>query len=369
MTSPIFLVKDYIHASATRHLDLLEILADTEHAEESLRLQKEYVSGLKRELASIQSRIEIAEMNCSFRRLEYDQHRKSVSARLSRLSSSGIEPPDLMSKPEQELIAAKQKLQRALDSRENVNRLLAQASAAESEYQSLTERNEAARQRLEELYEAIFEGPTPGFPEEDSAERDYQTISKLCDEARRRAESVEMAIVSLEKARSELEKALGNNASTKSPVRKVFFNRSERNNVGLSDASIARVQVYVSQAGRLAPVSSISSWGLPPMKLEDGDSITPECFHDDIFGDPAFADKLKQSRPHIRSVANALVGRLDAVRKVYDSLKEQLGRRESETDKARERLQDERRKAIEATRNLDRPPDYADISMDVSIPA
>lgn len=164
-------VQSKIQAAAPRNQDLLETLSETDYAKPALEQQKRYIADVENEIRQLDKRIKELEQRRKKELKEHEKYRDSVMKRFAYKVSRKQEKFDVKAeKEEREYFEVLQEEHKANEMRKNLGNTLAEAQRQRSELEGTASRHDQAQRGLDELYDSIFEGPTPEFPEEDSKE-------------------------------------------------------------------------------------------------------------------------------------------------------------------------------------------------------
>ena len=164
-----------------------------------------------------------------------------------------------------------------------------------------TARHEQAQRDLDGLYNSIFDGPTPEFPEEDAMERRVQATSEASGSARRRLESEQQAASLLNQAKVRLNTALHHMEDALDYSRMDMFGGGsmsdfmERDALHNAERQVQQAQMLAVQAQRYS--SHVRA--LPEARISQGNLVGDVLF-DNIFSDIEFHDKIKDSREEVR---------------------------------------------------------------------
>ena len=167
-----------------------------------------------------------------------------------------------------------------------------------------TARHEQAQRDLDDLYNGIFGGPTPEFPEEDATERQLQTAAEACRSTRIWLESEQKAASLLNQAKVRLGTALKYMEDALDYSRWDMFgggtmaDMMERDALHNSENQVHQAQMLVTQARRY----SKEVRALPEARISHGNLMSDVLF-DNIFSDMEFHDKIKASREEVRRCA------------------------------------------------------------------
>lgn len=159
-------IVDRVCDAAARNRELLAILFETESAVEALSRQKALVAELDASLSKLREDIQLLDEKRKSDLKRHKSYRDSVVKKLAyRLSGQSDEFSLRKDKEESEYLQALQKERLA---KEDENRILLERQGALQVQQSLqdvVQRRNEAQTELEALYDSIFSGPTPEFPE------------------------------------------------------------------------------------------------------------------------------------------------------------------------------------------------------------
>jgi hypothetical protein len=164
-------VTGQIHDVAPRQRELLNIVLSTNYAVPALEEQKNHIAALDRKLANL--RTSISELDRK-REAEFKRHksyRDSVVKKFAfRLRGRSTEFAARVQSGQEECFQVLQREQQAKESENRLRLGRADALAAQSGLEGVLARYSGAQGQLDTLYEGIFGGPTPEFPEEDDLE-------------------------------------------------------------------------------------------------------------------------------------------------------------------------------------------------------
>lgn len=176
-TSAMSSVEQQLQETAARNTELLRILSDTDYAPPALRQQEGYIKKL--EAAILQNKADLRKL-VSQREKEHKDHRKyseSVGRRfLYKASGQKDKFATKAGKEEREYFDALKAEHQAQDERDKLSGQMEEAQQGKSQLQPQASRHEQAQKDLDALYNAIFAGDTPAYPEEDEQEYATQAI-------------------------------------------------------------------------------------------------------------------------------------------------------------------------------------------------
>ncbi|RYP32029.1 hypothetical protein DL766_004139 [Monosporascus sp. MC13-8B] len=321
-------ITNKIQDAAVRNQELLATLQKTDHAKPALEHQKQYIADLTKDLSEAQKRVgalkrQLARKTDKFEakaskeeqeylQVSYDAEGVCISAQLADISQ------------------VLQESHRAEEQKERIATMLEEALAVQNDLEKEVARHNQAQQDLDRLYNSIFEGPTPSFPEEDAAERDAQSAEQACNHARKRLECEQQAANLLNQATARLNSALSHIEDA--------LDHSRMDILG----GVRQMEMLVMQAQRY----SDGVQTLPPVRVPQG-NLMGDVLFDNIFSDMEFHEKIKASREEARRCGSVLMNQVQAAharvqecQAEMDQLSEVLSGARAVLQKARERIFD-----------------------------
>ncbi|UKZ82876.1 hypothetical protein TrVFT333_010676 [Trichoderma virens FT-333] len=241
-------IEDKIRSAATRNHELLGVLSMTDYAIPGFENQKMYIADLENQakknaakLASLKSK-HLVELR------EHEQYRDSIVRRfMYKIGGKKDKFEARAAKEEREYFDVLQEEHRETEVKKNLESALAQARQASAELEAVVERHKTAQRELNSLYNDIFSGPTPQFPEEDEREQAFTSAQVNYHEARMRAESQIHAIGMLEQARQRMVNALHAMQDALSASRLDMFGGGTMADV-MERNALSQAEVHISQA-------------------------------------------------------------------------------------------------------------------------
>ncbi|RYP71268.1 hypothetical protein DL770_008152 [Monosporascus sp. CRB-9-2] len=361
-------VTNKIHDAAPRNQELLAILQETDHAKPALEHQKQYIADLTKDLSEAQKRVGALERQREKELKDHEKYRDSVMKRFAyKVARKTDKFEAKASKEEQEYLQVSydfegvcistqladisqvlQESHRAKEQKERIATMREEALAVQSDLEKEVARHNQAQQDLDHLYNSIFKGPTPSFPEEDATERDAQSAEQACNHARMRLECEQQAANLLNQAMARLGSALSHIEDALDHSRMDMFGGGsfsdfmERDALHNAESQVKQMEMLFMQAQRY----SDSVQTLPPVRISQGNLIGDVLF-DNIFSDMEFHEKIKASREEVRRCGSVLRSQVQAAharvqecQAEMDRLSEVLGGARAALQKARERIFD-----------------------------
>ncbi|ORY65767.1 uncharacterized protein BCR38DRAFT_428298 [Pseudomassariella vexata] len=226
--------------------------------------------------------------------------------------------------------------------------MLYEALEAQRALEAEVERHVQAQRDLDNLYDSIFQGFTPGFPEEDTKENELNSALQAYHGARVQFECESSAVQILSQAQHRMTSALHAIENALDHSRMDMFGGSfvsdmmERNELHKCEMDVSQAQMLVIQAQRMSPTVG----NLPPVKIAQG-SLMSDVLFDNIFTDAAFHDKIKDSRLELQRCARVLDQQLNAARGRQQELGLTVRGKTQVLDTARAELQEARQSIFE----------------------
>jgi hypothetical protein len=340
-----------IQAAAPRNRELLTILSETDHASPALEQQRRYLADLETELKSTQQQIRVLDRKREKELKEHVQYRDSVMKRLAyKVGRKTDKFEARAAKEEREYFDVLQEEHRAKDQEKSLKQLREDALRARDELEALAAKHAEAQKELDGLYDSIFQGPTPDFPEEDDKERSSGVALQTFHDARVQSEAGTQALNSLTDASRRLQDAMTYIEEALSYSRMDMFgggamtDMMERNALHNAEMKVSEGYWLVSQAQRMAP----GIQPLPPIGIAQG-SIMSDVFFDNIFTDMAFHDKIKASKEDLVRATSVLNGQLAAARQRQQGLDGDANNKSLALEASRSELQKARERIFEST--------------------
>ncbi|KAI1761366.1 hypothetical protein GGR53DRAFT_28796 [Hypoxylon sp. FL1150] len=344
-----------IQEAGPRNRELLAILSETDHAPPALEHQRHYISDLNNEICTTQKRIATLDKQRVKEFKEHKSYRDSVMKRfLYRVGGKTDRFEARAEKEEQEYFAVLQEERQAKEQEENLRSLRSKALEAQSDLEAEVNRHAEARQQLDSLYDSIFQGPTPSFPDEDSSERNAEDALQAYHNSRVAMETELQVTRLLTEAKARLYTALNYIEDALSHSRMdmfgggTFSDMMERNCLDNAENQVRQMFSLVRQAQRMSPKVR----DLPDVNIAHG-SLMSDVFFDNILTDVAFHDKIKDSRAGFYRTRDALLDQLARAQARYGEAEQATNTHAATLNTAREELQRARERIFERIANSD----------------
>ncbi|KAI8958461.1 hypothetical protein F5Y11DRAFT_38928 [Daldinia sp. FL1419] len=358
-----------IRESASRNSELLAILCETDHAQPALEQQMRHISDLNNELSATQKRISELDKQRAKEFKEHKRYRDSVMKRFAYRMSGKTEKFEARAeKEEKEYFAVLQQEQQAKEMEEHLRGMRSKALEAQSDLEAEASRHVEAQQQLNNLYESIFQGPTPAFPDEDRLEENARNALQSYKNTRMVVEAEYQVANLLTEAQNRLFNAINHTEDALGHSRTDMFggrtltDMMERNALDQAESQVKQMLSLVQQAQRI----SHNVQDLPPVGIAHG-SLLGDVFFDNIFSDMAFHEKIKDSRASLHRAQESLGTQLVWAKSRYQETTQELNMHTESLRRAREELQNARQAIFGRIANgqtdepaftMDQPPPY-----------
>lgn len=226
--------------------------------------------------------------------------------------------------------------------------MIEEATQVKTDLTNQTERHKQAQADLDGLYQSIFQGETPEFPQEDSLERAADAAGQAYNQANMQSDSDKKVVSLLEGASKNLNEAAGHIEEALSASRMDMFgggsmaDMMERNALSKAQNSIHMSQMLTLQAQHLSPQVQ----NLPEVGIDHG-SIMSDVFFDNIFTDMAFHDKIKESRTQLQNTMQACAQQIVAAKERMNASSQEMQSKWNALLQARNQLQKAREQIFE----------------------
>lgn len=241
-----------------------------------------------------------------------------------------------------------QKLQQQTDQKNTIEGMLAQGGQVKTDLEGKTKAHKQAQTDLDSLYQGIFQGVTPEFPEEDSLERTADSASQNYHQATVSAKNSEQVFNMLNDAWTALRQGAAHIEEALSASRMDMFgggsmaDMMERSALSKAQNAIHKAEMLNTQAQRLEPLVP----DLPTVGIDHG-NIMSDVFFDNIFTDMAFHDKIKDSKMQLQKAVAACERSIDAARERSEVSQKEMASRWEALLQARNALQKAREQIFE----------------------
>ncbi|KAH8886881.1 hypothetical protein GQ53DRAFT_726749 [Thozetella sp. PMI_491] len=341
-------LEDRIKEAAARNRELLALLSETDHAKPSLEEQERFIKNLRSEVEVSDHTLANLEKKRKKELKEHETYRDSVMRRFAYKATGRKEKfEQRAAKEEKEYFDVLQNEYQTKEKRKQLDQMLADALQVRDDLKGLQGRHDQAQRDLDNLYDAIFQGPSPGFPEEDSKEGAAGAALQSYHDARVRAEAegqavriLTDAVRAMDTARYAMDEARSNSQMDMFGGGAVW-DMMERNALSRAEQNVGMANLLIHQASQMSPYVQ----PLPPVQIAQG-SIISDVFFDNIFTDMAFHEKIKQSQLEVQRCHDVVLRNLNEARSRHAGLTQTMNDQAKILENARFELQKTREAAF-----------------------
>lgn len=327
-------VQDRIMYAATENNALLKTLQETDYASAAIQQNRAYFNTLNKQIKESETRLHQLDISRRKEQKEHEKYRDSTMKRLAfKLSGKGEAFTQKQAKEEREYLEAVQAHFEETKCLESLKSSMREAQETQQELEGADMRHKSAQEALDRLYNSLFEGPTPDFPDEDRAEGAVQPLKGQFQVAQQRFSAESQVLSILGKALQALTMAARSMAEAELASQKdimgwggSFADMAERSALADAQQWVAECRMHLRGARQLS--DSVGDIG--PMRIAEGHFMSDILF-DNVFTDMAFHSEIQDSAGQVMAAHRRLKG---------------------EVQKAEERVQQARAAADEASRRL-----------------
>ena len=249
-----------IKQAASRNAELLGALARTDSAKPALKQQNEYIDQLQTALTKVADKAKQLALVRQKEEKDHQSYHESVMRRFAyKVGGKEDKFIEKASKEEREYFEALRGEKRAQEEGKSLTEQLQAALHTKSQLEPIVAESNHAQKELDDLYNAIFEGQTVSFPEEDAQEmaamqarNESEHLQFVLSRETQVKQLLADARVSMIEALSRIEGAL-DNSRVDMFGGGALWDYLERRDLGKVDQAINEVHRLVVQAQRLSP--------------------------------------------------------------------------------------------------------------------
>ncbi|KAH7066431.1 hypothetical protein BKA63DRAFT_524340 [Paraphoma chrysanthemicola] len=326
-----------IQEAASQNATLLQGLHETDSAPSQLHQQNAYIADLDHQVAVINKRVTDLKRKTASELKDHEKYRDSNIRRFAHKATGRKDKfAEKAAKEEKEYFEAIQAQKTAEDELGYVKQLKTEADIQRQTFAQSADRHKELQSQLDALYNSIFAGHTPEFPDEDRAEEACNSASQNVQHLNQQLEREKhvlfllgQTVQKLSEARNSLDGAYGMSqydmfgGGTMASMQK-------RNYLERAESSIQQVRMLQQQLKRVAP--DIPTLG--PLQIRMGD-IWSDVVFDNIFTDMQMHEQVKASMQQVDREGNKCS-------EIIRGREAQLKRLEGETGQANEKLKQAR---------------------------
>ncbi|KAH7327530.1 hypothetical protein BKA65DRAFT_373843, partial [Rhexocercosporidium sp. MPI-PUGE-AT-0058] len=349
-----------LQSASAQNTSLLKTISETEYSVSAHQQTNQYIGTLKKDIAAQEKKL--AELNRHVDR-EYADHKKYRDSHMKRLAFKlGGRKEKFQadaSREEKEwldAVATQLKTNQGLD---HLNLNLADAAKTSAEFKAIVDLHNHAKAELDALYKLIFDGPTPGIPDEDERERavgiaetNYNNISLRLSTEKQARDILTEAEKFLQSALSEILDAESHATMDMWGIGGTFTEMAEHSALSQCQQHVSQVEQLISQAQRVQPAVQ----GIGDMRIAQMNFMSNVVF-DNIFSDMQMRERIQESLKQLQAARTRLQRELGASDRRRDDIQKELDQLQVVLDRKRVELQDCRRRAFEEIAGL---PEYSE---------
>lgn len=337
-------IETRIREASAKNAELLRTLADTDYANPALIEQARFIRGLENEISVSDHRLKQLDTKRKSELADHEKYRDSNVRRfLHRISGKREKFDAKAAKEEREYFEALQEQHEAQTLNDGLRHQLDEALRAKAELEVAKATHNNAQVELDNLYNSIFAGDNPGFPNEDELEQKSDQALQKYHDSRVKKEQKDQIVNLLSKAdaQAEIARHQMDEAHYRSRGdimgRGVFNELQEHEALDSAAAAIRMAQTLTSRAG---------VEDFPPVRINTG-GLMSDIFFDNIFTDLARNEEIKRAEMEVARFKSFIVGRLARAIDAQATAGTALTEAEKELEKARMDLQLERQRVFE----------------------
>jgi hypothetical protein len=280
---------DKIRQAASRNTELLAGLHETDSAPSQLYQQIQYINDLNEQLKVTERQVTRMKDKTKLELKDHKKYNESTFRRFAHRASGRTDRfNEKAAKEEKEYFDAIQAQKSAEDELSYIRTLLSEGETTKAEYERSAARHDEFQRELDALYNSIFAGTTPEFPEEDAREA-------ACNAANTRLQGLAQT---LEKERHVLElvkKTSGRLLEAKRLLMQAhdmstmdlwggstFASMAKRNALEQANSCIQQVRMLAQQIQQIEPGRDVRSLGAVDVNVGN---IWSDVVFDNIFTD------------------------------------------------------------------------------------
>lgn len=330
-----------IRAAASRNAELLAILGRTDYAKPALQQQSEYIRDLENSSAANKAQVSKLTAALAKEQKDHEKYKASVMKRFAYKATGQKEKSAAHAeKEEREYFDAMNAERHAKDEGEQLAKQLEEARNARRELEPLVAQHNRAQRDLDNLYNSIFAGQTPAFPEEDQQENAvreaWQEYQRL--ESNLRAQlQVQQVLSSAQRAMGN---ALGNVEEALSASRYDMFGGGRMADY-MERSALGQAESAAREAFRLndqAISMSDAVQQMPTVYIAKG-NLLGDILFDSTFSDYQFHQKIKATRDDLQRAAMTLTQSQASIEQRSTELRQDMANASQWLEDTRRQLQ------------------------------
>ncbi|KAL6702739.1 hypothetical protein ACN47E_000973 [Coniothyrium glycines] len=299
-------VHQKIQQAAHQNEQLLRGLEETDSAPSQLKQQNAYIKDLDAQISDTTKRADALKKKTATELKDHEKYRDSNFRRFAHKASGRKERfAEKAAKEEKEYFDAIQEQKSAEDELAYARQLKAEAETQRARFEQSAQRHAALQAELDALYNAIFAGHTPEFPDEDDKEDACNAASGSMQHLHQRIEHERHILFLLGQTVSKLSEARNSLDGAYGMSQYDLFgggamaSMQKRNYLERAESSVQQARMLQQQVRQVAP--EIAQLG--DMNIAVG-SIWSDVFFDNIFTDMQMHDQIKDSLAQVDRAGN-----------------------------------------------------------------
>ncbi|KAF2095091.1 hypothetical protein NA57DRAFT_45136 [Rhizodiscina lignyota] len=362
---------DQIASAKPRNDLLLSKLAELDYAPMALKQQIAFIADLESTLGQTDNNIKNLKESVQKELKDHEKYRDSNVKRFAyKLGGKRDKFEEKAAKEAREYFDAVVALKAAEDERTVLAKQIADAKSWKADIENAAETHRKAQEELNELYQGIFAGPTPEFPEEDAKEYPVYDAERKRNHLQIMLSRCLQAVDCLSQAQASMATALHEMGSTldMSTVDKwgggLLIDVAERHYLSKASSAAGIAVAQVEQASRL----DTTIYPLPKPEIAEENLLSDVVF-DNIFSDIHFHHKLEQSNANLERSAADIAAQLKRGSDRVADLRGSIEIAEVELKNARVELQRVRQEAFAKVAAITPPYPSSDSSTIMPMPS
>ncbi len=337
-------------AAASKNAELLRGLAETDWAPTSLKQVLAYVHDVQTQISQTDKLIAELNHKTNVELKDHEKYRDSRMRRFAYRMGGKTEKFEAKAeKEEREYFEAVQEEKKARDRRDMLVHQLEEANKNKAEFEIVAKRNAELQAELQALYNSIFAGATPEFPEEDRAEEAVRQAQAAYGQSQQWVKAEEQvawllsnANKTLQQSLAEIDEALSYSKMDAWGVGGGFADMGERHALSKASSGVSQVEMWIEQARRIQP--AVGSLG--PMNIARGNMLGDVLF-DSFFSDLRFHEKIRDSQAQLQRASQRLALERQNSSKRIAECNRNVDQAAARLENARKELQHMRQRAFE----------------------
>ncbi|KAK4555730.1 hypothetical protein LTR86_006950 [Recurvomyces mirabilis] len=337
--------------AADRNHELIVVLSRTDYAGPALKENGSYTSDLNAQIGALNKELKRLHATTEDERKDHLKYRDSSVKRYAAKIRGHKGQEKLASqqeKEEREFLEAWQKENEAKQRHEELTKALNEAKVQHEVMTKDSARHGQAQESLDRLYNGIFGGPTPEYPEEDQIEGSVSRCREYLDQCQGKSTAEKRALDALRSAHSSLGQGLNSMQEALSMSTYdmwgggTFVDMMERDALARAQNQVTQASWHMEEARRVQPIIR----PLSQVNIDMGHFISDVLF-DNIFTDMAQHDRIKSSNAQLQRAFQELQAQLGDQQQRFREAESQTKQASQSLDEARVELQRVRAEAFE----------------------